>query len=685
MALIEKIRRQGWLVLAMVGIGILGFLIPYDAVMSFFGAGNSTIGKIGGETIDQIKWQTALQKRQPLFQYDGNQQSLSNDTWNQMVTQIIYKSAFDKLGLNISDEEYEEVTFGSILSPFVLNTIYGGVDSTEFKNNVRANFDRMAIENPQMLIGWRDLIKETRQKEKYDAMLKKGAFANSLDAKWSFQMQNDKAAIDYVVKTYAEIPDSLVTWTENDVRAYYNKHKNERQYKQETSRTVEYISFPIKASAEDSSAIRSQLQELSTSFLKADNDSVFATMNSNNPSMAIMKYKGGMLGEPYNSQLLNDSIGTVVGPYQEAGQIKIAKVMKRSMEVDSVQARHILVAEKGAEGKAKADSLRKVIIANKNFEAMAAMYGTDGTKDNGGDLGMFTRGAMVKPFEDAAFNGKVGEVQVVETNFGYHVLEVTKRNAPSLTTKIAVIDRMVTPSQKTMRSEYSSAKEFSLSYSDTASFRSAADTLNGGTRIITAKNVRANATTISGLSNASEIVTWAYGAKTGEVSQPMMVDNQYIIAALTETKEKGTPTLENIREKMVEEVIKEKKAAMYAPQMKEGTLQEIAERIESNVKQQENITMRSTNITGSGVNGAENELIGTIFGLKTGYLSSPIIGTGGVYVVSRSADIAPGSSADNFETDRNNLNSNLQQRAANSISTSFREAANIQDHRYDRR
>jgi len=53
MALIEKIRRQGWLVLAMVGIGILGFLIPYDAVMSFFGSGSGNIGEINGVSVDQ--------------------------------------------------------------------------------------------------------------------------------------------------------------------------------------------------------------------------------------------------------------------------------------------------------------------------------------------------------------------------------------------------------------------------------------------------------------------------------------------------------------------------------------------------------------------------------------------------------------------------------------------------------
>jgi peptidyl-prolyl cis-trans isomerase D len=684
MALIEKIRRQGWLVLAMVGIGILGFLIPYDAVMSFFGSNNSNIGEIAGVNIDQAKWQAALQKRQPLFQYNGNQQSLSNDTWNQMVDQIIYKDGFDQLGLTISEEEYEDVTFGSNISPFVMNTIYGGQVSEEAKENLRMNFERMGLENPAMLSGWQDLIKEMRQREKYDAMVKKGLFANSVDAKWAFKMQNDKASVDYVVKTFAEIPDSEVSYSESDLKAWYSKHKNEPQYKQELGRSVEYISFPIKASDDDTTEVLSALNSLAGAFQAAKDDSSFAAMNSVNSGFVVLNVKAGMLPEPYNTQALNDSIGKVIGPFNDGGYMKLAKIMKRSMEVDSVQARHILVEEKGAEGKAKADSLKRVISSQKNFAAMAAIFGTDGTKDNGGDLGMFGRGAMVKPFEDAAFNGKVGEIQVVETSFGYHVVEVTKKNTPALTVKLATIDKAVAPSQRTIRSQYSAAKEFALAYNDTASFRSASDTLNGGTRRITAKNIKPNATAITGLQNGGEVVSWAFGAKEGEVSQPMMIDGQYIIAALTEVKEKGTPSFSNLRETAIAEVLKEKKAEKYVPLMKDGTLADIAAAAGTSSKRSDNVTLRSNNIPGSGVSVAENVVIGTLFGMQTGHMSSPIVGNGGVYVITRLSDIAAGTSADEYVSDQDRLISSWQQRASNAVYNSYKEAANIEDNRYSR-
>ena len=91
MAMIEKIRQQRGLLLVMVGLGLLSFLIPYDAVMSLFGNSNAAIGEIDGQSISAQEWQRALQDREPLFQYQGNEQSLSNDTWNQLLENIMYQ------------------------------------------------------------------------------------------------------------------------------------------------------------------------------------------------------------------------------------------------------------------------------------------------------------------------------------------------------------------------------------------------------------------------------------------------------------------------------------------------------------------------------------------------------------------------------------------------------------------
>jgi peptidyl-prolyl cis-trans isomerase D len=562
----------------------------------------------------------------------------------------------------------------------VKSTIYGGKDSTALKEQVRKSFDGM---DAKMAENWKKLIKQKRQKEKYEVMLRKGSYANSVDAKWAFKAANDKVNVEFVVKTFAEIPDSTITWTDSDVRAYYNKHKNDREYRQETSRSVKYINFPVQATSSDSASLRESLEKLAAEFRTTKSDSMYATNNAGSPAEAYTNYTDGMLPSDVEAKIKSDSLGTVIGPFAHNGRLYLVKSSKRGTDNNSVEARHILIKDK-ATGKAKLDSLKNVIAKSNNFEEMAKQYSEDpGSGAQGGSLGKFGRGQMVKPFEDACFNGAVGSLQIVESDFGWHLIEVTGKNFPY--TKIAQIDRTIEPSSKTVKSAYALAKEFSLNCSDTTSFRLAADTLNGGTKLIDGKNIKPNATSVGSLADAGELVGWAYSAEPGEVSQPMMIGKEYVIAALTEVKEKGVPTFENVYDVMKAETIKEKKAEKFAAMMNDGSLADIASRIGSEVKKAENVTMRSSNLPTSGVSMPENAVIGACFGLNTGTMSKAIVGKGGVYVIQRAADITLGESVDNYQADMDRTTATYQQKAANSIFNSFKEAAQIEDNRYDRR
>lgn len=681
MAMIAKIRKQGWLIVGVIGIAMLGFLIPYQAVFALLNLGTDEIGSIRGESVTRREWADAIERQKTLFNYSGNESSLSNDTWNNLVEYRLYSPVYEKSGLVVTEDEWDEIVFGDILSPYVKTTIYGGQDSTAMKEQMRRNFDGMST---AMYAGWKNLITLKRQREKLDLIARKGVYANKIDAKSAFTQQNTKVNVEYVVKTYAEIPDSAVTWTESDIRAYFNKHKKERQYRQESGRSIEFIKFPVTPSSADSTVLRNSLAELADGFRSASNDSLYASTHAATPGSGTRAYVRGSLPAATEEQIANTPVGEIVGPYMEGNSMKISKVSKRVLEVDSVQARHILVAEKGAEGKAKADSLRKVIVSKKNFAEMAAKFGTDGTKDNGGDLGMFGRGAMVGPFEKACFDGKVGEVQVVETSFGFHVVEVTKKNAPKQMSYLTTIDKPLLASSATIKSAYNRVNDFTIHFSDSASFRRAADTLNGGTPRVPAKNIRPNATSIPGLTNADEVLRWMYKAKVGEVSQPMRAGDDWVVAVLTEIRKRGVPTLENVYDQMKEKVVKQKKADKYAKMMEKGTLQEIAEATNTFVRQGSNISMKSNNIPGSGVNATENLLIGACFGIPKDFISSPIKGEGGVYVIQRTQEFITVETQDEYQNDKESTVRNWQSRAPMGIFNSFKEYGKVEDSRYER-
>jgi peptidyl-prolyl cis-trans isomerase D len=688
MAMISTLRKQGWLVLALVGIGIVGFLIPYDAVMAMFGGPSDKVGVINGENIKQDQWRAMLQEQSELFSYNNSQtHGLENDVWNNLIENTLLQPEYQSLGLLVTDEELDEILFGNYLSSYVKSTFYQGQDSLPFKEQMRESFKKMETEKPTLFTGYRRLVIEKRLKEKYDALVSAGAYVNSLDAKSLFHQSNDKAAIVYVVKPYAQIMESEISFSNEDIETYYNDHKNDRDFKQERSRTIAYVRIPLVTSAADSAATLESLQALAASFKASKNakeDSLFAAINGGNPANAKVKYAAGAFPEPFNSQVASDSIGRVMGPFVSGGVARVVKLTSRGTEIDSVQARHILFKEKGAAGKAKCDSLKQLISSKKGkFAELATKYSTDpGSAVKGGDLGMFGRGAMVAEFDAACFNGKVGDLQIVETQFGTHLIEVTKKGAAKPVSYYAQIERPIVPSTATKKETYQKAIDFIQNHGDSASFRAGAVESYGG--LTYSPSVRPEATAVSGVQNASEIIGWTYNPETeeGAISQPISVDDGIVVVCLMEVKEKGVPSLRNVYDRVKQEVIKEKKAEKYMAMMTGSSMEEIAGKVSGQVMTFESLSMAMRNIPSSGVQETESAAIGAAFGLPTGNISAPIKGKGGVYVIQRASDVTRVESPDNYVSFRKDKLRGQKASAPMTLFNSLREAAEIEDYRF---
>jgi foldase protein PrsA len=139
------------------------------------------------------------------------------------------------------------------------------------------------------------------------------------------------------------------------------------------------------------------------------------------------------LEEQLRAQMLQDAVQQKVYADIKISDADLQKYFdnpdnKAQFDVpESVDARHVLVKTK-----AEAEKVRALLAADDsdaNWKKVAKEYSTDpGSKDSGGSLGNFPKGRMVKPFEDTAFALKVGELsEPVKTQFGYHVIEVTKK------------------------------------------------------------------------------------------------------------------------------------------------------------------------------------------------------------------------------------------------------------------
>ncbi|MDE5736283.1 MAG: SDR family NAD(P)-dependent oxidoreductase, partial [Bacteroidales bacterium] len=262
-------------------------------------------------------------------------------------------------------------------------------------------------------------------------------------------------------------------------------------------------------------------------------------------------YKTRSEVEPgWDSLLFNAQPGTSFAPRRVLKAYQMAKLMDVQMRSDSLHAAHILIAfgqnvqnrrDRDA-ARALADSLKQVLqAAPDRLAELAAAFSDDrSAAQNGGDLGWQKDGTFVKPFNQALIDGRVGDITVVETAFGFHVLRIIDKTAPVKKVLACVISMPVEPSIETAKDVYAQASRFLSQCKSGADFDSVAR--QNGMRVRTATRVDELADQMPGLNNAREIVRWAYNKDNnpGDVAQEVFeMENRYVVATLKKRHKEG--------------------------------------------------------------------------------------------------------------------------------------------------
>ena len=635
-------------------------------------------------------------EREQLFDYT-NTESLKNDVWNDLIEQNILTSEYDALGIDmVTQEEFDEIRFGEHLSPYVQSTFYGQNVTDEARDGWRQNFAQMASSDQsaqrQKYNGYTNVIVSKRKREKYNNMVQKGLYASSLDAKYDYLATQEKANIKYVVKRYDDINDSLITIKDSQVRAYYQKHKNDKEYEETRSRDMKYVLFRIESSEEDIAAVENELNTLASSWSNADSDSVFVIQNGGTGRYNEVSYKAAdTTSNELAKMAYASNIGDIVGPRKEGDNYQLARVVAKGEVADStVSVRHILLKANDVTDEAematlnaRADSLKKAYKKGSDWDDLVQRFSDDpGSKSTGGLYEYFPRRQMVKPFEDFSFDGKVGDIGAVETSYGVHLIEIVDQRWKVDQVSLALIEKSIAPSTTTRKAILKEATDFSILYNKEQLFLDGADT--SGYAVVVADKVTQNAQNVKGLQNAGKVVSWLYrtDVEKGEVSTPISVKDGYVVALVTTIREGGVPAFENVEEEMRAEVLKEEKAKLFMDKMKNGaTLEEVATLSESAVKTARNISMKTTTIAGSSVTQQEPEVVGIALGIPMGNMSLPIKGEGGVWVVAKSEEKTSAEEKEDYFEDQDRLTTRIKGAASTRLFNAMKEDANVVDNR----
>ncbi|EKY16347.1 peptidylprolyl isomerase [Capnocytophaga sp. oral taxon 324] len=699
MAVLEKIRSKTVFLIAIIGLALFAFIIS-----DFIGKGRfsnhtpNEIGSVNGEEvpIDAFRQQVENATRQANGQVSSIE--AAKYVWEQNVQQILLNQQIEKLGLSVEKDQILAILAKTPLAqnPQFVNE-YGVFDANKFTNYLAT----LKNTNPQAYAQWKmqeDAIIEDAKQRMYFSLIRAGLGVTNTEAEMEYHQEKDLADISYVALQYSSIDDKSVKVTDSEIQDYIKKH--EKQFKQDAYRNIQYIVVSEKPSQTDIETEKESLLKLLqpevvfnsktnkndtiAGFAKTKNIKDFVDRHSDVPYDSTFVNKDN-LRSSYADTLFNLPVGKVFGPYEEDGSLKLSRMIAKQPG-GAVKASHILIAYAGSqaatpnttrtkeEAKAKAEELLAQAkaagadfaqLARENSEEPGAVY-------SAGDLGFFSKGAMVKPFEEFAFNNAVGTIGLVETDFGFHVVKVTDK---AEAVNIATISRKVDPSEATINSLFSKVTNFEMKAAQNPKeFANIAK--KSELSVLRADNLHKNDDQIIGLGSNRSIVQWLFqkDTKIGDIKKFTSGGN-YIVAQLVKQGEEGISSVQDAAPMVKPILIREKKAAILKEKAKGNSLEAIASANKTEVKSAANLIMKNPTIIGEG---REPKVVGAAFGLKQGQLSKPIDGENAVYVIQlTSATVAP--ALDNYKTYAETVEKLRTDRAAQGILKSLESTATIKE------
>ncbi|HQW23360.1 MAG TPA: peptidylprolyl isomerase, partial [Bacteroidia bacterium] len=423
------------------------------------------------------------------------------------------------------------------------------------------------------------------------------------------------------------------------------------------------------------------IQNLGKEYAETSDNLSFVSQNTDG-AVDTTYHAKGTLPVMVDTALFNAAIGTIVGPYEEGNSVKVSKLTGEKVVSDSVKARHILINimdGDSTKAMATADSLKNAVKKGAKFADLAMMFSKDqGSAIKGGDLGWFRQGMMVPTFNDACFNGKKGDMPIVTSQFGIHLIEILDKSAGSKQVQVLTLERKIEPSQRTYDAAYNKANEFASKNSTGEAFDSAIVKQGLNKRI--ADNIRENDKNIPGLDQPRELVRWAYTAKKGELSKIFTFGDKYVMAHLVGIKEKGTLPLDEVKDAVTVEARKIKKAQMLLDKFNaagSGDVDAIAQKLNVTATDADNVNFANSYIPGMG---NEPAMVGTIFAMKAGQTSKAIKGENSVAVIMVKSFTTPPATTD-FSANIKQLQDQRKSRSDYEVQNTLKEKANIADNR----
>ncbi len=652
------------------------------------------IAEVDGEPILYEEYSRALDQQLQQYQAQTGESvppqlmdMYRNQIYDQLIENKLREREMDRLGVQVSDAEVVEMVLGEDPDPFIVQQFGDG------NGGINRQLLQSVIDNPDARDSWvqvEEYLRNKRRQEKLGKLIEATVRVSEQEVQDEYIKRNKKVDAEYVALRYADVPDEEVTVSDRDLRDFYNTNKED--FKQERTYDVEYVAFSKQASAQDTTRILDELTALQEGFATSTDDSAFVANNLSTRPYTSSYFGPDELDTEIADAVFSDpTVGRVIGPIQVQNQAHLIKIQDVRRRDDPVlQARHMLVkfnpddtdAVKAA-ARQKTQDLKRRIQQGESFANLAREFSEDpGSGARGGDLGWFGKGKMVKPFEEAAYAARIGQVVgPVESQFGYHLIEVQARGDQEV--QIADLVQTIEASPQTLNALDERAGD--LQYFATESKDFASEVAKHEDLTLENVQVQEGMEVIPGLGQSRAVTNFLATAENGAISDVIELNDRLVVLHVKNITAEGYRSLEEVRAELEPRVILDKKKQMQVQKLQslldQGTdFDGLAEAAGVTNRVASGVTFNNTLVP---TLGREPNFVGTVLGMEEGEVTGVLEGASSAYVVRMTRLYEP--DMNQFEAAKANLEQQLLNQKRQQMRTQWlaelREKSDVIDNR----
>lgn len=700
MAILNSIRKRGIFLILIIAMALFAFILS-DVITGGGGGpkGQNNIANINGVDIPREQFMQEVEMAQRNMGPNANTAIAMNRVWDKEMRRVLMDEQIEKVGISVEKAQLDKALKATLAgNPTFLNEA-GEVDEGRIQEYIAS----IKSSSPQMYQQWIQFEQELSTdilQDTYNNMIIGGLRSSLSEGEQEHHYINDKINFSYILYPYNNIPDDEISVSDSEIDSYIAKHP--AMFQTEASADIEYVLFKEEPSQADIDEAKEEMlsylsprveynrdtktNDTIPSFKDTEDYEEYVNVHSDVPFFEHWFFETD-LPESVASELINTEVGEIYGPFRDGDTFNLTRVVEAKTMPDSTASKHILIRYEGTmradasitRTKEEAERLTDSILAvvkktPSKFEELAKEFSDDSSKDNGGDLGITNPGRMVQPFDDFIFGNPEGTIGKVETDFGYHVVQVGEQSAPKRTIRLANIVKAIEASDKTLNDLFSEASKFEVAVTK-SDFREVAE--EQGLEVRPVNKMGAMDATVPGIDNNRSMVTWAFNddTKVGDTKR-FSVSDGYAIARVTQKNKKGLLSAAQASDRVKPILVKEKKAKKIREIISGQTMEEVAANNSLATQTASNVAMATPQVGTA----SEPKVVGYAYGTKVNDTAGPIDGKEGVYLI-KVTSLTPAQKLESYQNQANQINQRTAPGAPAQAYNALKSKAKIKDHR----